>query len=117
MLAGPQPTPGCPNCVPRWPLRGVGLLGGRLCPARRRGTPRGMNAERKAPEYPAEHVPEATGMRWIPIAEVEVLIGKRERNARYWLERHAIPARGERPRLFAEAAIVAKLAELRQTHR
>lgn len=56
-------------------------------------------------------------MRWIPIAEVEVLIGKRERNARYWLERHAIPARGERPRLFAEAAILTKLAELGQAHR
>ena len=56
-------------------------------------------------------------MRWLPIAEVEALIGKKERNARYWLERHEIPARGERPKLFSERAILAKLAEVGQLHR
>jgi hypothetical protein len=66
---------------------------------------------------PHERRTESTGTRWIPIAEVEALIGKRERNARYWLERHDIPARGERLKLFAEAAIVAKLAELGQAAR
>lgn len=72
-----------------------------------------MNDGRKAPEYP----PETTGMRWLPLAEVERLIGKRERNARYWLERHRIPAHGDRPRLFSEEAILAKLTELGQRHR
>ncbi len=73
----------------------------------------GMNDERKPPEYS----PETTGMRWFPIAEVEGLIGKRERNARYWLERHDIPSRGERPKLFSEQAIISKLAELGQPRR
>jgi len=82
---------------------------------------RGMNDERKAPEtppeYAPEHVPEAPGMRWLPIAEVETLIGKKERNARYWLDRHNIPARGERPRLFSERAILAAVASLGQQSR
>ncbi len=76
-----------------------------------------MHDEWKAPEYPPEHVSETTGMRWLSIADVEGLIGKRERNARYWLERHDIPSRGERPKLFSEQAIVLKLAELGQPHR
>lgn len=61
--------------------------------------------------------PETTGTRWIPIAEVEELIGKKERNARYWLERHDIPFRGERPKLFSEQAIATVLASLGQEHR
>jgi len=76
-----------------------------------------MNDEWKAPEYPPEHAPETTGMRWLSIADVEGLIGKRERNARYWLERHDIPSCGERPKLFSEQAIILKLAELGQPHR
>ena len=74
---------------------------------------RRMNDERKAPEYP----PENTGTRWLPLADVEGLIGKKERNARYWLERHEIPSRGERPKRFSEQAIIVKLAELGQAFR
>ncbi len=76
-----------------------------------------MNDERKAPDIPPEYPPESTGIRWLPIAEVEGLIGKKERNARYWLERHAIPSRGDRPKLFSQEAIRAKLAELGEPHR
>ena len=76
-----------------------------------------MYDERKPPEYPPEHTPETTGMRWLSIAEVEGLIGKKERNARYWLDRYEIPSRGERPKLFSEEAIVAKLVELGQPYR
>ena len=80
-----------------------------------------MSDERKAPEtppeYAPEHIPEAPGMRWLPIAEVEALIGKKERNARYWLDRHEIPARGERPKLFSERAILAALASAGQQPR
>ncbi len=63
-----------------------------------------------------EHIPESPGMRWLPIAEVETLIGKKEHNARYWLERHDIPARGVRPKLFSERAILAKLSESSRVH-
>jgi len=76
-----------------------------------------MNDERKAPETPPEYSPETTGTRWLPVNDVEELIGKKERNARYWLERYAIPSRGDRPKLFSEQAIRDKLAELGQTHR
>jgi len=76
-----------------------------------------MSDERKAPEIPPEYPPEATGTRWLPIAEVAGLIGKQERNARYWLERHAIPWRGERPKVFSEQAILTVLANLGRDHR
>jgi len=76
-----------------------------------------MSDERKAPEIPPEYPPEATGTRWLPIAEVAGLIGKQERNARYWLERHAIPWRGERPKVFSEQTILTVLANLGQDHR
>ena len=76
-----------------------------------------MNDERKAPETPPEYLPETTGTRWLPVNDVEKLIGKKERNARYWLERHSIPSRGDRPKLFSEQAIRDKLAELGQTRR
>lgn len=76
-----------------------------------------MDDERKPPEYPPEHAPETTGTRWLPIAEVEALIGKRERNARYWLERHNIPVWGERPKVWSERAIFIELAALGQAGR
>lgn len=75
-----------------------------------------MSDERNPQGNPPEYPPEVTGIRWLPIAEVKDLIGKKERNARYWLDRHAIPSRGDRPKLFSEEAIRAKLVELGQTH-
>ncbi len=76
-----------------------------------------MSDARKPPEYPPEYASETTGTRWLPIAEVEALIGKKERNARYWLARHDIPARGTRPKAWSERAILAKLATLGQDSR
>jgi hypothetical protein len=76
-----------------------------------------MDNHRKAPENAPDIPPEATGTRWLPIAEVETLIGKRERNARYWLERHAIPWQGERPKLFSEQAILTVLENVGWGHR
>ena len=55
------------------------------------GILRRMSDHRKAPEVPPEYLPENTGTRWLPIAEVEGLIGKKERNARYWKESASPP--------------------------
>jgi len=43
--------------------------------------------------------------RWITAAEAARLVDRSERATRDWLERHEIPALGERPRLFSETAI------------
>ncbi len=76
-----------------------------------------MNDERKAPETPPEYSPETTETRWLPVNDVEELIGKKERNARYWLARHSIASRGDRPKLFSEQAIRDKLTELGRNYR
>jgi len=47
--------------------------------------------------------------RWITAAEAAGIVGRSERGTRDWLERHGIPARDDRPRLFSEAAIRAAL--------